>query len=51
MGCSYDPAYEKWEFGKLSALREVALAVEGAYQYYYMGMYGVLPLAKSSVLT
>lgn len=35
----YDPSYEKWEFGKLSALREVALALEDSYQYYYMGYY------------
>ena len=31
--------YEKWQFGKLSALREAALAIEGGYQYYYMGYY------------
>ncbi|KAG2413432.1 hypothetical protein HFD88_002621 [Aspergillus terreus] len=35
----YDPAYEEWEFGKLSAMREIALAIEGDYQYYYMGYY------------
>ncbi|KAH8427525.1 arginyltransferase [Aspergillus melleus] len=35
----YDPAYEQWEFGKLSALREIALASEGDYKYYYMGYY------------
>jgi arginine-tRNA-protein transferase len=34
---SYDPDYEQWEFGKLSAMREIALALEGSYQYYYMG--------------
>jgi hypothetical protein len=34
---SYDPEYEQWEFGKLSALREIALTIEGSYQYYYMG--------------
>ena len=34
---SYDPAYEQWEFGKLSALREIALTSEGGYNYYYMG--------------
>jgi arginine-tRNA-protein transferase len=33
----YDPDYEQWEFGKLSAMREIALALEGSYQYYYMG--------------
>ncbi|OJJ80600.1 arginyltransferase [Aspergillus glaucus CBS 516.65] len=35
----YDPDYETWEFGKLSALREVALTIEGNYRYYYMGYY------------
>ncbi|KAA8644182.1 arginyltransferase [Aspergillus tanneri] len=35
----YDPDYEQWEFGKLSALREIALTSEGGYQYYYMGYY------------
>lgn len=34
---SYDPDFEAWEFGKLSALREIALTIEGGYQYYYMG--------------
>ncbi|KMK61725.1 arginine-tRNA-protein transferase, putative [Aspergillus fumigatus Z5] len=32
----YDPDYEQWELGKLSAMREIALALEGSYQYYYM---------------
>ncbi|KAL5365906.1 arginine-tRNA-protein transferase [Aspergillus floccosus] len=35
----YDPEYEQWEFGKLSAMREIAQAIEGNYQYYYMGYY------------
>ncbi|PYH99587.1 arginine-tRNA-protein transferase [Aspergillus ellipticus CBS 707.79] len=35
----YDPDYEQWEFGKLSAMREIALAIEAEYQYYYMGYY------------
>lgn len=35
----YHSDYEKWQFGKLSALREAALAIEGGYQYYYMGFY------------
>ncbi|KAB8235495.1 arginine-tRNA-protein transferase [Aspergillus alliaceus] len=35
----YDPDYEQWEFGKLSALREIALAIEVSYRYYYMGYY------------
>jgi hypothetical protein len=34
---SYDPDYEHWEFGKLSAMREIALAIEDGYKYYYMG--------------
>ncbi|WEW57224.1 Arginyl-tRNA--protein transferase 1 [Emydomyces testavorans] len=32
----YDPKYEQWEFGKLSAMREIALALEEHHQYYYM---------------
>lgn len=35
---SYDPEYEQWEFGKLSALREIALAKERQYNYYLMGV-------------
>ncbi|KAL4777447.1 arginine-tRNA-protein transferase [Aspergillus nidulans var. acristatus] len=35
----YDPDYEQWEIGKLSAMREIAFAVEQGYQYYYMGYY------------
>lgn len=35
----YHSDYEKWQFGKLSALREAALAIQGGYQYYYMGYY------------
>jgi arginine-tRNA-protein transferase len=34
---SYDPDYEHWEFGKLSAMREIAFAQENNYAYYYMG--------------
>lgn len=34
---SYDPDYEHWEFGKLSAMREIALSIEEGYGYYYMG--------------
>lgn len=30
---------EHWQFGKLSALREASLALEGGYDYYYMGFY------------
>jgi len=35
----YDVDYEKFSFGKLSALREAALTIEGGYDYYYMGFY------------
>ncbi len=35
----YHSDYEKWQFGKLSALREAALAIESGYEYYYMGFY------------
>lgn len=36
-GRSYDPDYEQWEFGKLSAMREIAMAIEDGYKNYYMG--------------
>lgn len=35
----YHQDFEKWSFGKLSALREAALALECGYEYYYMGYY------------
>jgi arginine-tRNA-protein transferase len=35
----YHSDFEKFGFGKISALRETALALEGGYQYYYMGYY------------
>jgi arginine-tRNA-protein transferase len=35
----YHSDFEKFGFGKISALREAALALEGGYQYYYMGYY------------
>ena len=35
----YHSDFEKWSFGKLSALREAALAIEADYTYYYMGYY------------
>lgn len=35
----YHHEFEKWSFGKLSALRESVLALEGGYEYYYMGYY------------
>lgn len=34
----YHEDYTKWSFGKLSACREAALAKEGGYRYYNMGM-------------
>jgi arginyl-tRNA--protein-N-Asp/Glu arginylyltransferase len=34
---SYDPEFGDHEFGKLSALREIAFALENDYRYYYMG--------------
>ena len=35
----YHSDFDKWSFGKLSALREAALAIEEDYVYYYMGYY------------
>jgi arginine-tRNA-protein transferase len=35
----YDPAYAAYSLGKISAMREIALALEGGYQYYYMGFW------------
>ncbi|KAI4290493.1 MAG: hypothetical protein L6R35_000247 [Caloplaca aegaea] len=35
----YHQEVNEWYFGKLSALREISLAIEGGYQYYYMGFY------------
>lgn len=35
----YHSDFEQWHFGKLSAIREAALALKGGYQYYYMGYY------------
>lgn len=35
----YHSDFEQWQFGKLSALREAALTLEGGYKYYYMGFY------------
>ncbi|OCT54209.1 arginine-tRNA-protein transferase [Cladophialophora carrionii] len=32
----YDPEYQHWDLGKVSALRETALALEAGYEYYYM---------------
>ena len=33
----YHEDVQEWNFGKLSALREIALALEDGHQYYYMG--------------
>ncbi|KAI4719604.1 arginine-tRNA-protein transferase 1 [Aureobasidium sp. EXF-10727] len=35
----YHQDFEKWSFGKLSAMREAALALEDGYEFYYMGYY------------
>ncbi|KAF2016875.1 arginine-tRNA-protein transferase 1 [Aaosphaeria arxii CBS 175.79] len=35
----YHSDFEKWSFGKLSAMREAALALEAGYKFYYMGFY------------
>ncbi|KAL8630826.1 hypothetical protein Q9189_003495 [Teloschistes chrysophthalmus] len=35
----YHQDVKEWSFGKLSALREISLAIEGNYPYYYMGYY------------
>jgi hypothetical protein len=35
----YHSDFEKFGLGKVSALREAALAIEQDYQYYYMGYY------------
>lgn len=35
----YHQDFEKWSFGKLSAMREAALALEAGYEFYYMGYY------------
>ncbi|MCJ1331802.1 Arginyl-tRNA--protein transferase 1 [Thelotrema lepadinum] len=35
----YHQDFNDWEFGKLSALREIAMATEKGYRYYYMGYY------------
>ncbi|KAI9733590.1 MAG: Arginyl-tRNA--protein transferase 1 [Cirrosporium novae-zelandiae] len=35
----YDPDLSPWAFGKLSAVREAALATEHGFRWYYMGFY------------
>ena len=39
---SYDPDYEHWQFGKLSAMREIAFCIENDYRFYYMGNFRTL---------
>lgn len=34
----YHSDFIDWNFGKLSVMREINLAIEGGYRYYYMGM-------------
>ena len=33
----YHTSVSDWNFGKLSALQEIALTLEGGYRFYYMG--------------
>lgn len=47
---SYHQDVKDWYFGKLSALREISLALEGDYQFYYMGKYSVLVFACTEFL-
>lgn len=35
----YDPDFQKHDLGKVSALREAAMALESGFDYYYMGFY------------
>lgn len=35
----YDPDYQEWDWGKISALQEIALTIQKGYEYYYMGYY------------
>lgn len=35
----YHESVAQWNFGKLSAIREISLAVEGGYKWYMMGFY------------
>lgn len=34
----YHEGFNEWDFGKLSAMREITLAIEEGYQFYYMGL-------------
>ena len=38
MLCSYDPEYQQWDWGKISALQEIDMALQAGYGYYYMGV-------------
>lgn len=44
----YTQDVNQWNFGKLGALREAAMALEGGYRFYYMGK---LLAHKRSVLS
>jgi len=46
----YHDSVENWEFGKLSAMQEIALTVEGGYGYYYMGTLPAGPIAALRTL-
>ena len=35
----YHEDFNAWNFGKLSAMHEIAFALEAGYRYYYMGYY------------
>ena len=35
--CRYHEDFADWNFGKMSALREISLAEENGYDFYYMG--------------
>lgn len=35
----YDPDFAHFDWGKISALMEISLTVEGGFKYYYMGYY------------
>ena len=35
----YDPEFAHFDWGKLSAMREISLTIEAGYEFYYMGFY------------
>lgn len=39
-----------WDFGKMSALREIDLALQGGYRYYYMGKKKSFTTLKTIIL-